>query len=282
MNKIIRTLTFNDEISLMAVDSTQMLRDAIKIHSLSREAAAVFGKALTVMTYMSCWLKDEGGKISVNLKGNGAGGTVCVSGDKALNMRGAMGNPRAACSEREIIGHEGYITVIRDDGYTQPFVGTAPISSGSISRIFEEYYIISEQLPTYINADVLFGEDGKLICCAGIFLQPLPEASFEAKAQAVNKALSISGLAAEIAKKGVEEYIKENFSTGEIFTSSARYKCNCSKKYIEGVILAMGRDELEDILRKEGKVNVHCHYCNTDYDFYREDIEKLFVDESKS
>lgn len=282
MNKIIRTLTFNDEISLIAVDCTEMLKDAVRIHSLSHEAAAVFGKALAVMTYMSCWLKDDGGKISVNLKSNGTGGAICVSGDKALHIRGTMENPRANASEREIIGHEGYITVIRDDGYAQPFVGTAPISSGSISRIFEEYYIISEQIPTYIKTEVLFGDDGGIKCCAGIFLQPLPGASFEAKAQAVNKALSIVDFACEVAKNGIEEYIKENFSTGEISTSSAQYKCNCSKQYIEGVILSMGKDELEDILRKDGKVNVHCHYCNTDYDFYREDIEKLFKDERKS
>jgi len=276
MNKIIRTLTFNDEISLMAMDTTQMLADAIKIHSLSIESAKVFGKVLTAMTYMSCWLKDDTGEISVNLKGNGAGGAICVSGDRALNMRGTMENPRAVASEREIIGHEGYITVIRDDGYIQPFVGTAPISSGNISRIFEEYYIVSEQLPTYIKTDVLFGADGKLICSAGLFLQPMPSASFEAKAQAVNKALSVNDLAFQIGKNGLEKWVDENFTVGEKTSLSPRYKCNCSKNYIEGVILSMKKDELYDIIDKEGKVNVHCHYCNTDYDFYREDIDKLF------
>jgi len=281
MNKIIRTLTFNDEISLMVLDTTQMLADAIKIHSLSVESAKVFGKVLTVMTYMSCWLKDDSGEISVNIKGNGAGGTICVSGDKALNMRGTMGNPKAVANEREIIGHEGYITVIRDDGYVQPFVGTAPISSGNISRIFEEYYIVSEQLPTQIITDVLFDEAGKLVSSVGLFLQPLPSASFESKARAVNKALSINGLASNISEKGIEEWTKENFDGDYAVELSARYKCNCSRKYIEGVILSMGKDELYDIVNKEGKVNVHCHYCNTDYDFYRDDIDELFGGEGK-
>lgn len=276
MNKIIRTLTFNDEISLMVIDSTRMLADAIKIHSLSVDSAKAFGKALTVMTYMSCWLKDDTGEVSVNLKGNGSGGTICVSGDKALNMRGTMGNPRAVGSESEIIGHEGYITVIRDDGYVQPFVGTAPVSSGNISRVFEEYYIISEQLPTYIKTDVIFNEKGELTSSAGLFLQPLPSASFEAKASAVNKALAIDNLAEGIREKGLSGWTNENFSVGEITTLSARYKCNCSRRYIEGVLLSMKKEELYDIIAKEGKVNVHCHYCNTDYDFTREDVDKLF------
>lgn len=278
MNKIIRALTFNDEISLMAIDSTQMLSDAIKIHSLSVDSAKVFGKALTVMTYMSCWLGDDTGEVSVSLKGNGNGGTICVSGDKALNMRGTMGNPRAVGSESEIIGHEGYITVIRDDGYVQPFVGTAPISSGNISRIFEEYYIVSEQLPTYIKTDVAFNEKGELTSSVGLFLQPLPEASFEAKANAVNKALAVDNLAESIREEGLLEWTNDNFSVGEITTLSPRYKCNCSRKYIEGVILSMKKEELYDIIDKEGKVNVHCHYCNTDYDFTREDIDKLFAE----
>jgi len=276
MNKIIRTLTFNDEISLIGIDSTQMLKDAIKIHALTNDAAKVFGKALTVMTYMSCWLKDDSGEVSVSLKGNGTGGTICVSGDKALHMRGTMGNPQSIGGEREIIGHEGYITVIRDDGYVQPFVGTAPISSGDISRIFEEYYILSEQLPTYIKTDVLFNEKGELVSCAGLFLQPMPGASFEAKASAVNKALSLENIAENVAQSGIEKYITDNFTVNELSASSAEYKCNCSRGYIEGVILSMGKEELESIIEKDGKVNVHCHYCNTDYDFYREDIEKLF------
>lgn len=281
MNKIIRTLVFGDEISLMVLDLTQMLADAIQIHSMSVESAKVFGKALTAITYMSCWLKDDSGEISANIKGNGFGGTICVSGDKALNIRGTMENPKAIANEREIIGHEGYITVIRDDGYVQPFVGTAPISSGSISRIFEEYYIVSEQLPTYIKTDVLFDNEGKLASSVGLFLQPLPSASFEAKAQAVNKALSIKDMAAEIAEKGVEAWTKENFDVHDVSEISARYKCNCSREYIEGVILSMGKDELYDIVDKEGRVNVHCHYCNTDYNFYREDIDKLFDDKGK-
>lgn len=281
MNKIIRTLTFNDEISLIGIDSTEMLKDAIKIHSLSIDAAKVFGKALTVMTYMSCWLKDDSGEVSVSLKGNGTGGTICVSGDRALHMRGTMGNAQAVGGEREIIGHEGYITVIRDDGYVQPFVGTAPISSGDISRVFEEYYILSEQLPTYINTDVLFDEEGRLISCAGLFLQPMPGASFDAKANAVNKALTLKNMAARVAESGIEKYITDNFKVNELSASSAEYKCNCSRGYIEGVILSMSRDELEDIINKDGKVNVHCHYCNTDYDFYREDIERLFDGKGK-
>lgn len=279
MNKIIRTLTFNDEISLMVIDTTKMLSDAMKIHSLSVDSAKVFGRALTVMTYMSCWLGDDTGEVSVNLKGNGSGGTICISGDKELNMRGTMGNPRAVGSESEIIGHEGYITVIRDDGYVQPFVGTAPISSGNISRIFEEYYIISEQLPTSIKTDVNFNEKGELTSSVGLFLQPLPSASFESKANAVNKALSVNNLAEDIRDKGILEWTKENFSVGEITELSARYKCNCSRKYIEGVILSMKKEELLDIIAKEGKVNVHCHYCNTDYDFTQGDIDKLFARE---
>ncbi len=49
-----------------------------------------------------------------------------------------------------------------------------------------------------------------------------------------------------------------------------------SKGLGQGVLVSLGKEELEDILRKDGEIRVHCHYCNTDYRFTREDVDKLF------
>lgn len=276
MNKIIRTLVFNGEVSLIAVDSTQMINDAIDIHHLSPVGAVVFGKAITAMTYMASWLKDSTGEVSANIKGNGFGGAICISGDSSLNMRGTIENPQTHCSESDVIGHEGYMTVVRDDGYSQPFVGTVPISSGVVERLFMDYYATSEQLPTFIKEEVLIGEDKRCASSVGIFLQPMPSASVAAKAKALAALRDFSPAAAFVKEKGLEAYIKEHFDTNETEEDNAEYRCHCSRGYIEGLLLSMNRDELDNIIRQDGKVNVHCHYCHTDYDFDKEDVDKLF------
>lgn len=278
MNKIIRTLTFSDEVSLVLIDATDMVNDAIAIHDLSAPAAVAFGKAMIAMTYLSGWLKDETGQISANIKGNGEGGTICISGDSSLNMRGTIQNADVHSSEDNVIGHEGYMTIVRDDGYKQPFVGTVAFHDGRIERLFMDYYAISEQLPTYIKEEVLIDENKRCTSAVGLFMQAMPGASDSAKMSAYKATESLDGIAAEVREKGAAAYVNEHFPHGDLEERDCAYRCKCSRERIEGLILSMNRAEVEDILLKDGKLNVHCDYCNTDYDFYPEDIEKLFLE----
>jgi len=275
MNKIIKTLIYSDEVSLVAMDCTDMVNEAIKIHSLSADSARVFGKAIMAVTYMSAWLKDSSGEISANIKGGGSGGTICISGDSSLNMRGTMSFPSAMGSEREIIG-DGYMTVVRDDAYAVPFVGTVPVGEEKTEDIFSEYYLISEQLPTHIFEEVRIGENGRCSVAFAFFLQPMPFSSAEAKKKAVACAENMRLPYEESAKGKIEKWVKSSFDCSAYTERNAEYKCRCSKDKISSLLLSMPRNEAEDIIKKEGKISVHCHYCNTDYCFTQADIDKLF------
>ena len=149
MKNVLRTLVYEDEVSLTLIDSTEIVREAIRLHSLTRPSAIVLGKALTVMTYAGACLKDLGQSISVSVRGNGEGGEISVSGNGRLQMRGYIGNPAVPAlpgesdedAERRCLGSEGTLTIIRDDGYGRPFVGSCLLpDSGLIDRAFEAYY----------------------------------------------------------------------------------------------------------------------------------------------
>lgn len=274
MNKIIRTLILSDEVSLVVIDATEMINDAIEIHGLSAPAAVVFGKSLMAMTYMSDWLKDPTGEISANIKGNGAIGTVCISGDYSLSVRGSIQNPDLHCPENEVIGQEGYMTVVRDDAYAQPFVGTVPIHDGRPEVIFGEYYFVSEQLPTFIFEDVAIDENKKCKRAFAAFLQPMPGASAESKTKASEIIRNFA--APDTEKEDAEDWVRRSFDCSEVIVRHPKYKCKCSRRKISGLLLSMKKDELDEIIRKEGAIKVHCHYCNTDYNFTREDVDELF------
>ena len=160
MENVLRTLIWDEQVSLTLVDATEIVNEAIRLHGLSRPAALVLGKTLSVMTFMSACLKEETGEVSVSLKGNGRGGKLSVSGNYALRIRGYIDCPQAVTEggdeEAECLGSEGSLTIIRDDGYSRPFVGACALnSSGSVERAFEEYYRISEQLPTQDRKSVV-------------------------------------------------------------------------------------------------------------------------------
>ena len=276
MDKLLRTLIEDGQVSLVAIDSTEMVRHAQIIHNLTEASARVFGRILTVMSYMSCWLKGEHSELSVNFKHHGETGEVCVSGDGNLYMRGYVYNPFA---QNEKIG-KGYMTVVRDDNYKRPFVGTCEMVSKDVDENFEYYYRLSEQLPTYIRTGVSFDEHGLCQRAGGIFLQPMPGASDIAKQSAKLAADDFSAFSERLKDKAACDLFKEYFSVDATEERDIEYRCRCSREYIAGVLTSMGKAELDEIIRAEGKINVHCHYCNSDYDFFEEDLEELFQNQT--
>ena len=282
MENVLRTLIWVEQVSLTLVDATEIVNEAIRLHGLFRPAALVLGKTLSVMTFMSACLKEETGEVSVSLKGNGRGGKLSVSGNYALRIRGYIDCPQAVTEggdeEAECLGSEGSLTIIRDDGYSRPFVGACALnSSGSVERAFEEYYRISEQLPTHIAASIGFTPEGTCAYAGTVVLQPLPFADEETlKKLPARKRLE--EIAASVKALGLEKAAEIYFSakSAGLNLRKAEYKCNCSKEYLSGVLVSLGKDQLKDILREDGEIKVHCHYCNKDYRFTEEDVEKMF------
>lgn len=283
MSNVLRTLVYGGQVSLTLIDTTELVREGKKRHSLSPLSAYVFGKALSAMTFMSACLKEETGEISLSLKCDGAAEEIAVSGNKGLNMRGYinatdMQGEGNATGEAYALGTEASVTIIRDDGYSRPFVGScsAPVGEG-LDGAFEEYYRISEQLPTRIETAVEFDENGELLFAGVVALQPLPFAEKETLERV--KALSLSDLLAKLKTQGAEETAAACFGRDEEVWElrSAQYKCNCSRRYLLRVLVSLGEEQLRAIIKEEGAVRIHCHYCNTDYEFDEEDADHLFT-----
>lgn len=285
---ILRGLICGGEVSLAVADTTQLVNEAIRIHGLSPLAAAALGRTLTAAAYMCSSLKEERGALSVTIKGDGVGGTVCVSGDKQLHMRGYIDNPHAdlppnAAGKLDVggcVGHSGTLTVVRDDGDAVPFVGTTELVSGEIGEDFAAYFAYSEQLPTAIAVGVKIGTDGRCLGAGGVFLQPMPGASEESVAYAEGMIARFGAVSSLLEKQTAEEVWHAFFGeqeTESFYALYPVYKCNCSRDYIEGLLAAMGEEELHAILREQGKISVHCHYCNTDYVFTEEDVRRMLA-----
>jgi molecular chaperone Hsp33 len=266
-------------------NTTEMVQEGARLHRLSTASAYVFGKALSAMTFMSACLKNERGEISLSLKGDGTSGEIGVSGNKQLRIRGFIGNtnvPGGATTETEhlCLGQNTAITIIRDDGYTRPFVGACALpEKGGLDEGFEEYFRISEQLPTRIKTAVELDENGVCTFAGFVALQPLPFADEEVlKAVA---AVDLEGLLTAVKMQGVQTCAREHFTVDEkVFEEGkAAYKCNCSRRYLTRVLVSLGEQQMRQIIEEDGAVRVHCHYCNTDYEFTHEDADLLFPKE---
>ncbi len=285
MKNVLRTLVFGGQVSLTIADTTEMVGEGIRLHKLSPLSARVFGKALSAMTFMSACLKENTGELSLSLKTEGECGEIAVSGNRALRIRGYIGQTELVGEpnrQNELFSLQGNgsLTIIRDDGYSRPFIGSCAIPQGEgIDGAFEEYFRISEQLPTYLATKVEV--EGEKCAFAGVaVLQPLPFADEEIL-QKVGS-FDLQALLAELAIVGVdglEKIARDHFDVDEEVWEmrSGTYKCNCSRRYLSRVLVSLGEEQLREIIREEGVARIHCHYCNTDYQFTEEDVDELFA-----
>lgn len=279
---LFKCLVYNGGVSLTLINGGVFCKEGLKRQGFHGKKADVFCSALLCAAFLSANLKEETGEISATIRTNGKISNLIVSGNAALCVRGCIDEADAEnTGEREaLFGTSGFLQVVRDDNYSRPFVGSCELTyekaggkeedcGGFVAANFEEYFRVSEQLPTqfFVNVNT---EKEEFYC--GV-LQALPgcETGWEEEAE---RLLCIA--TEEYKKTGDPESAAKKIS-GEISCVEKReieYKCNCSREYLKGVLSSMGKDAVEELLEKDGKIEVHCHYCNTDYVFFRDDFEK--------
>lgn len=283
MGKIYKTLIYDGQISLSVLDTTDVVNKAIELHGLTPLCAAGLGRALTVASFMAASLKDENAKLSVTIDGNGVGGKIVVCADGNLNVRGSIVNPHADLPLKPngkldvggLVGNEGTITVVKNLGLKEPYVGKCKLVSGEIGEDFAAYYAYSEQQPTAIAVGVLVKND-KCIGAGGVILQPLPDCAEENIGKAEKLIAEFSDVSRKINEIGIDGIIKKYFDEYEFTKYETQYKCGCSREYVDKVLIALGRKELSDIIEKDGKIEVCCEFCDKKYVYGQKDVEELF------
>lgn len=286
MGKIYKTLIYDGQISLSVLDTTDIVEKAIEYHKLSPLSAAALGRTLTVASFMASGLKREDEKLSITIDGKGVCGKIVVAADGKLNVKGSIGstdadlplNGRGKLDVGGGVGKDGFITVVKNLGLKEPYVGKCRLVSGEIGEDFAAYYAYSEQQPTAIAVGVLVKGD-KCLGAGGVILQPFPDCSDEAIEKAERLICEFSSISKMIADAGIEEIIKKYFGEYKFIEYKTNYKCDCNRKYIDKILISLGRKELEDIIEKEGKIEVSCEFCNKKYIYYKDDAEKLFGEE---
>ena len=272
MNKLYKSLVYDMQVSLSVLETTDLVNDAIKVHNLDERSAVALGGLLTACAYMAGCLKSEKGAVSLTIKSNNGSATVSVSGDVNGHIRGYIEG-----GKNGIKG--GTLTVIKDDGFYRPFIGACELKCEDVSENLMQYFHQSEQIETAVAFGVEMSQ-GRCVAAGGVVMQLLPGTSEENMDRAENAMQNFVNAAEVVKKLGAEgimhKYFESETEKSASYLTFPEYKCNCSRKKIEGVIMPLGKQELLKIIEEQGKVSVHCHYCNTDYEFTEAEVLKLF------
>ena len=279
------------DISLMGgqarailIESTQLVQRAKEIHGLSRIATAALGRTLTATVMMGSMLKGDNESVSAQIKGGGPIGTVLAVAHGDCTVKGYVDNPGVDLPRTgkklpvgAAVGKEGRLTVIKDLKLREPYVGQVNLVSGEIAEDFAMYFTASEQTPTLVSLGVLVSDE-RVEAAGGLIIQILPGASEAAIASIEAIAgmfMDISGTMREYHLKDSVPQLLMHLEPEILSTRQPRYACNCSRERIEQVLVALGAEELSDMIREQHGAQVDCHFCNKRYTFCEDELKAL-------
>ena len=284
MSFLVRMISVDGSLTVMAIDSTDIVSEMQKIHNTSKVCSAALGRTLTAASLMGSALKGRDDTVTVRFNGNGKAGSVIAVSDSDGNVRGCIGEPRVdlplnkkgKLDVASAIGTDGFLTVIKDLGLKEPYIGQVPIVTGEIAEDITSYFAISEQIPTVCGLGVLVNPDTEeIICSGGFIIQLLPTADESTITKVENCIEKIEPVTTMLAKGMTPEEIcrtvLSGFELDILDTASPVYRCNCSKKRVEEALISTGEKALREMAEDE-KTEVTCHFCNKKYVFTPEEI----------
>lgn len=284
---LIRGASEDGAVRFFACITTNLVAEAVKIHDCYPVAAAALGRMLTIGSIMGTMLKSDKDILTLQINGKGPAGSVVAVSDNTGNVKGYIHNPHVETTLKpsgkldvgSAVGYEGNLTVIKDLGLKEPYVGQIPIVSGEIGDDFTVYFANSEQTPSSVGLGVLVEPDGHVSASGGFLVQVMPEALNEtidilehnlAYLRSITDMVS-SGFSAEDiigeVLKGIDFSIYEKKEIG--------YVCNCSRERIEKVLISLGEAELNDIIEQDEKAELSCHFCSNKFHFNKHELITL-------
>ncbi len=289
MSDLKRYLAYDNSVRVIVIDATDMVQEIRDIHNLSNLATAALGRVMIVSAMIASTLKDKDNRLTVQIKGDGPLGNIIVCANKDLDVKGYIENPQVELplnSQGKLDVSKGIgmgtLTVIKDIGLRDPYVGTCELLSGEIGDDFAYYFNVSEQTPSVVSVGVLIGKDGNVEKAGGYIVQPLPDCKDDIidKLEKIN--LKIPSMTTLMNEDRTIDDIAKNV-TGDsnietVYEHEAKVKCDCSLERIKDTIVALGKKEAMDILKENGMLELSCKFCNKKYKFNEEQIKEIFKD----
>lgn len=288
MDYILRATAGNGSIRAFAAVTKETVQKAFDIHKTTPVMSAALGRSLTAAAIMGSMLKSEKDLITINIRGNGPGQGLVVSGDCHSRVKGYVFNPNVDIPLKSngkldvstALG-EGSMTVIKDLGLKEPYVGQIPLVSGEIAEDLTYYFAKSEQTPSAVALGILIDRDYSIKQAGGFIIQLMPEANeeivsaLEAKISRIDSFTKM--LEAGMSAEDILNEILGEFDLNILDKTEASYYCNCSRERVEKALLSVGKNELVKIIEEDKKANLHCHFCNTDYEFNEQELKELLA-----
>ena len=288
-DEIVRAITGDGYVKAVAVTGRDLVERARQIHTLLPMATAALGRSLLAASMLGDMLKEERGSLTLQIKGGGPLGTILAVSDFEGNVRGYVQNPHVDIIEKRpgkldvgaAVGMDGTMTVIKDIGLKEPYVGSIGLFSGEIADDLAMYFVESEQIPTACALGVLVGTDQSVTSAGGYIIQLLPGASEEIISK-IEAGVNRLGPVSPALEKGMdgEELLKavlSDFDVTILEKHPVEYRCYCNRDRVTRALISMGKDEMQSLIEEQGQAELTCQFCDKVYRYTRNDLESILA-----
>ncbi len=287
MSNLYRAISADGSAFAAVIDAKDIVSEIERIHKSSAVVTAGLGRLTIAASLMGYMLKGEENSITLRIDADGPTGQLMAVADYNGNVKSCVTNPvveiplnsAGKLDVSAAVGKNGTLSVVKDLGLREPYVGVIPLVSGEIAEDIANYYATSEQIPTVCALGVLVDTDLTVKAAGGYLIQLLPFAS-EQCIDVIEKNISqikpVSALLADgVTPQEIADMLLDGLEPNELDTASPEYKCDCSRKRTEEILISIGKKELEEIAAEGKDTEVSCHFCGKSYVFTPDDITAL-------
>lgn len=286
-DQIVRVITSDGAVMASAITGKELVEHARQIHKTLPVATAALGRSLMGASMMGNQLKGDNDSLTLQIRGGGPLGMITCVSDSQGNVRGYVTNPfvdipRKSQGKLDVgaaVGTDGSLTVIKDLGLKEPYVGSIPLVTGEIAEDITAYFATSEQFPTACALGVLVDRDQSVSAAGGYLIQLLPGAD-DAVIDKVERGIQQMGYVTHAFQEGVTplelvQKVLGEFEVEVLETTPVEYRCYCSRERVSRALISLGVDELQKMIDEQGQAQLSCHFCNKAYTFDKAELEQL-------
>ena len=300
MSKVVTAIDKSGSFRVYLTISTDLVEEARQLHDTTPLATAGLGRVLTGAGLMGLLLKNENDKLTVLFKGDGPAQQILATANAHGEVKGYIANPGVDLPLKENgkldVGGSlglGQLTVIKDLGLKDPYIGKIDLVSGEIAEDLTAYYYISEQQNTAISLGVMIDTDCTVKCAGGMIIQMLPffkDEAVDALENLLNNMKPITTLIEEVTEAGkgkteeglvhdllntIFKDMPEEYQVTAKDNREMHWLCDCSMERLEKVLMTIGVQDLRQIIEEDGQAEMVCQFCCKKYHFDKEHLEAI-------
>lgn len=289
LGRLLRGTLRNGQVRVLMCDTTNMAELCRMTHEPSNVCAAALGRGISAAALLTASADDpDSTNLTMTIKGGGPAGALVVVAHgrrlKAYIDHPQVELPLKANGKLDVggaLGKDGMITVVRDLGMREPYVGQCELQSGEIGEDVAYYCVVSEQQPTLCALGVLVNE-GRVISSGGVLVQPLPGCEEETLAELETRSMLFGDISAQLLAQPMEDFFKACFDGMEPETLDVEgltYTCDCSRERMERALISIGQNDLQEIIDDDQGAELVCNFCHEKHQFTTEELKALLAQE---